>query len=39
VLYFQSPTPKWGVFNGSAVVYEYEVDANDNTHVKLWEWK
>ena len=39
VLYFQSPTPKWGVLNGSAVVYEYELDANDNTHVRLWEWK
>jgi hypothetical protein len=39
VLYFQSPTPKWGVLNGVAIVYEYEVDANDNTHVRLWEWK
>jgi hypothetical protein len=38
-LYLQSPTPKWGVLNGVAVVYEYELDANDNTHVRLWEWK
>ena len=39
VLYFTSQTPKWGVLNGIAVVYEYELDANENTHVKLWEWK
>ena len=39
MLYFQSPTPKWGVLNGIAVVYEYAIDANENTHVKLWEWK
>jgi hypothetical protein len=39
VLYIQSPTPKWGTLNGTAIVYEYEVDENDNTHVKLWEWK
>ena len=38
-IYLQSPTPKWASLNGAAVVYEYEVDENDNTHVKLWEWK
>jgi hypothetical protein len=39
VLYIESPTPKWGALNGVALVYEYDLDANDNTHVKLWEWK
>ncbi len=39
VLYFQSQTPKWSSLNGVAVVYEYEIDENENTHVKLWEWK
>lgn len=39
VLYFQSPTMKWGALNGVAVVYEYEMDENENTKVKLWEWK
>ncbi len=39
VLYFQSQTPKWSALNGVAVVYEYEIDENDTTHVKLWEWK
>jgi hypothetical protein len=39
VLYIQSPTPKWSALNGTAIVYEYKVDENDNTHVKLWEWK
>jgi hypothetical protein len=39
VLYFQSPTPEWGVLNGVAVAYEYVVDASDNSQVSLWEWK
>jgi hypothetical protein len=38
-LYFPCQTSKWGVLNGVAVAYEYELDANDNTHVRLWEWK
>jgi hypothetical protein len=37
VLYFQSSTPKWGVLNGIAIVYEYETDADENTPVKLWD--
>ena len=39
VLYIQSPTPKWSALNGKAIVYEYEMDENENTHVKLWGWK
>ena len=39
VLYFQSQTPKWSALNGIAVVYVYEIDENDTTHGKLWEWK
>ncbi|MGA2912706.1 MAG: hypothetical protein ABSE07_04240 [Methanoregula sp.] len=33
VLYMESPSLKWGLLNGTAVVYEYDVDARDNTHV------
>ena len=39
VLYMQSPTPKWGALNGKAIAYEYEMDEDENTHVKLWEVK
>jgi hypothetical protein len=39
VLYFQSQAQKWAALIGVAVVYEYEIDENENTHVKLWEWK
>ena len=36
VLYFQSMTPTWSSLNGKAVMYEYEIDENENTHVKLY---
>jgi hypothetical protein len=39
VLYFQSPTQKLSALNGKAVIYDYEIDENENTHVKLWLWK
>jgi hypothetical protein len=39
VLYIQSPTPKWSALNGKPLVYEYAMDEDENTHVKLFEWK
>jgi len=38
-IYFQTASPKLARLNGMAVVFEHEVDENDNTHGKLWEWK
>jgi len=31
--------PRWSRLNKAAVVFEYEVDAEGNTHSKYWEWK
>jgi hypothetical protein len=39
VIYFQSQTPKLSALNGKAIMYEYEIDENENTHVKLWDGK
>jgi hypothetical protein len=39
VLYYQTPSQKLARLNGMAVVFEYEVDENDNSHSKIWEWK
>jgi hypothetical protein len=38
-IYFQSSSEKLSCLNCIAVIYEYEVDDNGNTHSKLWEWK
>jgi hypothetical protein len=38
-LYFQTASQKLARLNGVAVVYEYEVDENDDTYGKFWEWK
>lgn len=38
-VYYQTESPKLARLNGIAVVFEYEVDENDNTYGKLWEWK
>ncbi len=38
-LYYSSASPKLARLNNAVVVYEYEVDANGNTHTKYWEWK
>lgn len=38
-IYFQSSSEKLSCLNCIAVIYEYEVDDNGNTHSKIWEWK
>ena len=38
-LYFQTIPPKWSRLNKVAVLFEYEVDAQGNTHSEYWEWK
>lgn len=38
-LYFQTATPSLSRLNGVAVIFEYAVDENNNTHAKSWEWK
>jgi hypothetical protein len=38
-IYYQSASPKWSRLNRSAVVFEYEVDAQGNTKGDGWEWK
>ena len=38
-IYYQTASQKLARLNGVAVIFEYEVDENDNTHAKLWEWK
>ena len=39
ILYYRSTSPKFAKLNTVAGVFEYEVDANGNTHAKVWEWK
>lgn len=38
-LYYSTASPKLARLNSVAVVFEFEVDANGNTHTKMWEWK
>jgi hypothetical protein len=38
-IYYSTASPKLARLNRIAVVFEYEVDANGNTHTKSWEWK
>ena len=38
-VYYQTASPKLARLNGIAQVFEYETDAQDNTHGKIWEWK
>ena len=37
--YYYSESPKLGRLNTTAVVWEYEADADGNTKNKMWEWK
>jgi hypothetical protein len=30
---------KWSRLNKIAAVFEYELDAEGNTHCEYWEWK
>ena len=38
-IYYSTASPKLARLNTIAAVFEYEVDANGNTHTKEWEWK
>ena len=38
-VYYSSASPKLARLNTVAAVFEFEVDAEGNTHSKLWEWK
>lgn len=38
-IYYSTATPKLVRLNSLAGVFEFEVDANGNTHSKIWEWK
>ena len=37
-IYYQSMPPKWSRLNKVAVLFEYAVDADGNTHSEYWEW-
>ena len=38
-LYYQTMPPRWSRLKKVAVLFEYEVDAEGNTHSEYWEWK
>lgn len=38
-LYLQTMPKKWSRLNKVAVLFEYAVDAEGNTHSEYWEWK
>ena len=38
-VYYSTASPKLARLNSIAAVFEFEVDANGNTHSKFWEWK
>jgi hypothetical protein len=39
VLSYSTPSAKLAKLNGTAGVFEFEVDADGNTQSKTWEWK
>ena len=38
-IYYQSTPQEWSRLNKVAVLFEYEIDAEGNTHSQYWEWK
>jgi hypothetical protein len=38
-VYYQSATGKWAQLNGTAAVYEWNVDGEGNAKGAFWEWK
>jgi len=38
-VYFSTASPALARLNTVAAIFEFEVDAEGNTHSKLWEWK
>ena len=39
ILYYRTTSQKLARLNTAPAVFEFEVDADGNTHSKLWEWK
>jgi hypothetical protein len=39
ILYFRTASEKLARLNSVAGIFEYDVDAQGNTHSKIWEWK
>jgi hypothetical protein len=38
-IFYSTASPKLARLNSVAAVFEFEADAEGNTHAKLWEWK
>ncbi len=38
-IYYSTTSQKLARLNGTATVFEFDVDAEGNTQAKLWEWK
>ena len=38
-VYYSTTSPKLARLNTIAAVFEFDADANGNTHSKLWEWE
>ena len=38
-IYYQSTPKEWPRLNKVAVLFEYEIDAEGDTHSQYWEWK
>jgi hypothetical protein len=38
-IYYSTASEKLARLNAVAAVFEFEVDADGNTHAKIWEWK
>jgi len=38
-IYFETGSEKFASLNGAVGVHEYEVGAEGNTTIKVWEWK
>jgi hypothetical protein len=38
-IYYQTMPSRWSRLNKVAVLFEYSVDAEGNTHSEYWEWK
>lgn len=38
-VYFTTTSPKLARLSNVATIFEFDVDAEGNTHARLWEWK
>jgi hypothetical protein len=38
-LFYQTTSPRLAQLNGTAVVFEFDVDENGKTEARIWEWK